>query len=90
VLNDAFFYRADAIKVWARSGRSSTTTSASTIGATRDVAGDPELQWLGSRAGLRPPAVTCGASPDQIQTIEQLVSTVAPIVFSTAGRNTRR
>ena len=81
VLNDAFFYRADAIKVWGAISAFVHDYVRVYYRSDADVAGDTELQgW--ARELASPAGGHVRGFPDQIQTIEQLVSTVAPIIFA--------
>jgi arachidonate 15-lipoxygenase len=81
VLNDAFFYRADAIKVWDAIRAFVHDYVRVYYRSDADVAGDTELQgWAHELAS--PAGGNVRRFPDQIQTIEQLVSTVAPIIFA--------
>ena len=81
VLNDAFLYRADAIEVWEAIRAFVHDYVRLYYRSDADVTGDTELQEWARELAL-PAGGHVQGFPDRIQTIEQLVSTVASIVFT--------
>ena len=80
-LDDAFFYRSDALAVWEAIRAFVDSYVRLYYQGDADVAGDTELQaW--ARELSSPAAGHVRGFPEQIQTIGALVSTVASLVFA--------